>query len=44
MPGMNGSQVAQALRQIKPEVPILLLSAYLSLPDDAQKMGRFDRQ
>jgi CheY-like chemotaxis protein len=37
MPGMNGSQVACALRQIKPEVPILLLSAYLSLPDEAQK-------
>ena len=37
MPGMNGAQVARALREIKPDVPILLLSAYLSLPEDAQK-------
>ncbi|MGI8770316.1 MAG: response regulator [Acidobacteriaceae bacterium] len=32
MPDMDGAQVAQALRRIRPGIPILLLSAYLSLP------------
>jgi CheY-like chemotaxis protein len=32
MPGMNGAQVASRMREIKPGVPILLLSAYLGLP------------
>jgi CheY-like chemotaxis protein len=32
MPGMHGGQVARKMRQIKPEVPILLLSAYVDLP------------
>lgn len=32
MPGMNGAEVATRLRQIKPQVPILLLSAYVGLP------------
>lgn len=35
MPGMHGGQVAMRLRQIKPTVPILMLSAYVSLPTDA---------
>jgi CheY-like chemotaxis protein len=37
MPGMDGSQVARALRQIRPDVPILLLSAYLSLPEEVNQ-------
>jgi CheY-like chemotaxis protein len=32
MPGMDGAQVAHALRGIRPGIPILLLSAHLSLP------------
>lgn len=32
MPGMNGGVVASAMKQSKPEVPIILLSAYLTLP------------
>ncbi len=32
MPGMHGGEVAARMRQIKPEVPILLLSAYIGLP------------
>ncbi len=32
MPGMNGAEVASRMREIKPEVPILLLSAYVGLP------------
>jgi CheY-like chemotaxis protein len=34
MPGMNGGEVASAMRRIKPEVPILMLSAYTSLPPE----------
>ena len=34
MPGMNGGEVARSMRSIKPEVPILMLSAYTSLPPD----------
>lgn len=32
MPGMHGGEVAQRMRQSKPRVPILLLSAYVNLP------------
>lgn len=34
MPGMNGGEVANRMRATKPEIPILLLSANISLPDD----------
>jgi CheY-like chemotaxis protein len=34
MPGMHGGEVASRMRQIKPEVPILLLSAYIGLPPE----------
>ncbi len=34
MPGMNGGEVATKMRQAKPEIPILLLSAYIGLPSD----------
>jgi CheY-like chemotaxis protein len=34
MPGMHGGEVALKMREAKPEVPILLLSAYTSLPSD----------
>lgn len=32
MPGMNGGAVASAMKRTRPTVPIILLSAYLSLP------------
>jgi CheY-like chemotaxis protein len=38
MPGMNGGAVASALREIRPNIPILLLSAYLTLPEEVQRM------
>ncbi|HEX6494492.1 MAG TPA: response regulator [Acidobacteriaceae bacterium] len=38
MPGMNGGAVATALREIRPNIPILLLSAYLTLPEEVQRM------
>ena len=34
MPGMHGGEVAARMRAVKPEVPILLLSAYVGLPAD----------
>ena len=38
MPGMHGGEVAAKMREAKPEVPILLLSAYMSLPEDVTKL------
>ncbi|MDT8067725.1 MAG: response regulator [Terriglobia bacterium] len=34
MPGMDGGAVAQAMRTINPAVPIILLSAYVDLPQE----------
>jgi CheY-like chemotaxis protein len=39
MPGMHGGQVARKMRQIKPEVPILLLSAYVNLPAEVTSLA-----
>ena len=39
MPGMHGGEVAKKMRQIKPEVPILLLSAYLDLPAEVTSLA-----
>lgn len=38
MPGMNGGEVATKMRQTKPHIPILLLSAYIGLPSDVIAM------
>jgi CheY-like chemotaxis protein len=38
MPGMNGGEVAVRMRQTKPHVPILLLSAYLDLPAEVTSL------
>lgn len=37
MPGMNGGEVAAAMKRLKPEVKILLYSAYVDLPEEAVK-------
>ena len=34
MPGMHGGEVARRMRLIKPDVPILLLSAYVGLTSE----------
>jgi CheY-like chemotaxis protein len=39
MPGMNGAEVAARMRQLKPGVPILLLTAYLGLPREVTSLG-----
>ena len=38
MPGMHGGEVAARMREIKPNVPILLLSAYLGLPPEITQL------
>jgi CheY-like chemotaxis protein len=38
MPGMHGGEVAGKMREAKPEVPILLLSAYVGLPDEVSSL------
>jgi CheY-like chemotaxis protein len=38
MPGMHGGEVASRMRQVKPEVPILLLSAYIGLPAEVTSL------
>ncbi len=32
MPGMNGDVVAERMKELRPSVPILMLSAYVDLP------------
>lgn len=38
MPGMDGGKVAAILRQRRPDIPILMLSAYVALPDDVMRV------
>jgi CheY-like chemotaxis protein len=38
MPGMHGGEVARKMRQAKPTVPILLLSAYVDLPPEVRAL------
>jgi CheY-like chemotaxis protein len=35
---MHGGEVALKMRQTKPEVPILLLSAYVGLPEEVSSL------
>lgn len=39
MPGMDGGQVAAEVRRRKPELPIIFLSAYFSLPPAALELA-----
>jgi CheY-like chemotaxis protein len=38
MPGMHGGEVAAKMRELKPNVPILLLSAYMGLPTEVTNL------
>lgn len=38
MPGMHGGEVARRMRQTKPTIPILLLSAYVGLPAEVRSL------
>src|ERR1700761_3267161 len=38
MPGMDGGQVAAILRARRPEIPILMLSAYIALPENVMRV------
>jgi len=39
MPDMNGGDVAAEIRRRRPEVPIIFLSAYFSLPPEALELA-----
>ncbi len=34
MPGMNGDVVAERMKELRPDLPIILLSAYVDLPSE----------
>ena len=38
VPGMHGGEVAVRMRQTKPQVPILLLSAYMGLSPEVTSL------
>ncbi len=38
MPGLTGAEVASRMRHIKPLIPILMLSAYTTLPAEVHKV------
>jgi CheY-like chemotaxis protein len=38
MPGMDGGKVAAILRERRPDIPILMLSAYVALPEDVMRV------
>ncbi len=38
MPGLDGGQVAAMLRERSPHIPILMLSAYVALPEDVMRV------
>ena len=40
MPGLDGGQVAAEMRRRRPEVPIIFLSAYFSLPPEPPGAGQ----
>src|SRR5579872_2285993 len=37
MPGMNGAQVAAAMKKCGAQIPIIMISACLSVPDEAME-------
>jgi CheY-like chemotaxis protein len=37
MPGMNGGELAEAMKQIRPGIPVMIVSALPWLPDDAPR-------
>ena len=38
MPGMDGGKVAAILRQRRPDIPIMMLSAYVALPEEVMQV------
>jgi CheY-like chemotaxis protein len=38
MPGMDGGQVAAILRARRPQIPIMMLSAYVALPENVMRV------
>ena len=38
MPGMDGGKVAAILRERRPDIPIMMLSAYVALPEEVMRV------
>jgi CheY-like chemotaxis protein len=38
MPGMDGGKVAAILRKRRPDIPIMMLSAYVALPEEVMRV------
>jgi CheY-like chemotaxis protein len=38
MPGLDGGEVAALMRQRKPNIPIVMLSAYVALPENVMSL------
>ncbi len=38
MPGMDGGEVAEQMRRLRPEVPIVMLSACLTVPEQTREI------
>src|SRR5260370_14260226 len=38
MPGMHAAELSSRMRQVKPHIPILLLSAYIGLPTEVTSL------
>src|ERR1700729_1397069 len=38
MPGLDGGEVGAILRQGRPDIPILMLSAYVALPEEVMRV------
>ena len=43
MPGMSGTQLARAIRRIKPDCPAILLTGFTEAPDILEKSQDFDK-
>ena len=39
MPEMNGGEVAETMRRERPDIPIMLLSAYINLPTEVVQLA-----
>ena len=43
MPGMTGAQLADAIEQTYPDLPVLIITGYAELPADASRRLRLDK-
>src|SRR5689334_17012472 len=44
MPGMNGYELAEQVRKLKPKIPIICMTGYTTVPHDAKRCDTFLRK